>query len=89
MRGRIMRNFDSNVNDTVMATNDNPVYLFVDYVKKVPARIAMTVKSNTAVYTGKPILASTIGATVRNEMDQSDCTADYDLNKTGAETSCS
>lgn len=85
MRGRIMCNFDSNVNQTVMATNDNPVYLFVDYVKKVPARIAMTVKSNTAVYTGKPILASTLGASVRNEMDQSDCTADYDLDKTGAE----
>ena len=63
----------------------SPVYIYVDYVKKIPATISMSLTSNTAVYTGKPILASVLGASIRNEKDQTDCTADYDLDKTGAE----
>lgn len=82
--GTTMKQFDGATDNTVVEGVKAPVYVFVDYVKKIPATISMSVTSNTAVYTGKPIVASVLGASVRNEMDMTDCTADYDLDKTGA-----
>lgn len=83
--GRTMKSFETDTNITVGDGATSPVYIYVDYVKKIPATISMSLTSNTAVYTGKPILASVLGASIRNEKDQTDCTADYDLDKTGAE----
>lgn len=80
-----MKSFETDTNITVGNGAQSPVYIYVDYVKKIPATISMSLTSNTAVYTGKPILASVLGASIRNEKDQTDCTADYDLDKTGAE----
>lgn len=83
--GTIFKSFETAVDNTIAAGTKAPIYVFVDYVKRVPGTISMSVKSNTAVYTGKPILASTLGASVRDEMASADCTADYDLDKTGAD----
>lgn len=84
-KGTIFKSFETAVDNTIAAGTKAPIYVFVDYVKRVPGTISMSVKSNTAVYTGKPILASTLGASVRDEMASADCTADYDLDKTGAD----
>ena len=60
--GRTMKSFETDTNITVGDGATTPVYIYVDYVKKIPATISMSLTSNTAVYTGKPILASVLGA---------------------------
>ncbi len=82
--GSVIKSFDSGTDESAGANTASPLYIYVDYVRKTPAKISMSIKTGTAVYTGKPILASVLGASVRNEMDYSDCTADYDLDKNDA-----
>ena len=76
----VMKDFDGTT-DKEVGASASPIYIYVDYVRKVPAKISMSIKSGTAVYTGKPILASVLGASVKNVMDSSDITADYNLDK--------
>ena len=60
-----MKSFETDTNITVGDGATTPVYIYVDYVKKIPATISMSLTSNTAVYTGKPILASVLGASIK------------------------
>jgi hypothetical protein len=80
-KGTVIKDFTGSADSATPSNSTQPLYIFIDYVRRTPANIDIKVANSNAVYTGKPILASDIGLTVTETRNSTDCTADYNCNK--------
>lgn len=80
-RGTVFKDFVNGTNGSVPASA-SAVYIFMDYYKVAPTEISAQVGTNNSAavtYTGEAIKASAFNLKIRNSVDTTDYTSEYNI----------